>query len=225
MSMFADSSEVMRALATQTPFFIRKLNHANLRARGVHSLHEYMERYESLLAEFTFGEKVRISRMCEAAMRRCRNAGLFHLFDVNWRFAKCSDALENGYPHTVGGIVVLPEHVMRYGDDRMVRLIVHEVTHVHQRAYPAFVARHVRAMGFEPARRWESHRESLRANPDTDDTIYAMDRDEANPVLHRDAESLADVSLAPCTAYKGLDHIRNPEHPFEIIAELNALAV
>ena len=215
----------MRGLVSQTPFFIEKLDAANLRARGVGSCGEYLEKYERSLRAFTSCERSRVSRMCEVAKNRCRASGLVHLLDVNWRFAKCANTLENGYPHTVGGIVVLPEHVMRYGDDRMVRLMVHEITHVHQRAYPDFSARQVRELGFEPVRRWESHRESLRANPDTNNMIYAMDRDECNPVLHHDATSLAEVTLGPESGYAGLGHIKNPEHPFEIIAEINAFSV
>ena len=225
MTMFPHNRDVMRSLVAQTPFFIEKLNDANLRARGVWSLAEYLERYERLLMDFTPSEKNRIVHMCDIARSRCRTAGLMHLLDVNWRFAKCSNHLENGYPHTVGGVIILPEHAMRYGDDRLVRLIVHEVTHVHQRTYPDFASRQVFSLGFEPVRTWANHRESLRANPDTNNLIYAMDRVEVNPILHRDARSLTECHLGPCTGYPGLGHVRNPEHPFEIIAELNALSI
>jgi hypothetical protein len=225
MTMFPDKRDVMRSLVTQTPFFLEKLNDANLRARGVWTLAEYFDRYDGLLMEFTEQEKLRIAHVCEIARSRCRSAGFTHLFDVNWNFAKCSNRLENGYPHTIGGVIVIPEHALRYGEDRLARLIVHEVTHVHQRAYPNFASRQVRTLGFEPVRRWASHRESLRANPDTNNMIYALDRHEANPILHRDARSLAEVYLGPCKGYPGFSHVRNPEHPFEIIAELNAMSI
>ena len=221
--MFPPSADVMRALVTQTPFFIEKLDSANLRARGVFSRGEYLEKYEGSLREFTPLEKKRVARICELSKNRCRRAGLTHLLDVNWKFAKCDDQLENGYPHTIGGIVVLPQHTMRYGDVSLIKLFVHEITHVHQRAYPEFTSLQVKALGFSPVRKWSAHREYLRANPDTDNIIYARDRTECNPVLHHDAVSLSEVSS--CAPYPGLEHIRNPEHPYEILAEINAQLV
>lgn len=226
MGTFATPEDVMKAIVTKTPFFIEKLDEANLRARGVRSHGEYFERYEEFVLEFTRTEKSRIHRLALIAKYKCRRQGMSHLLDVNWWFAKCDDRLENGYPHTIGGIIVLPKRVMQYDDSRLIKLMVHEATHVHQRAYPEFAARQVRALGFVPVRTWENHRESLRANPDTNNMIYAnADGMECNPVLHQDARSLSEVSLKPYRTYPGFTHIQNPEHVFEIIAELNANAV
>lgn len=215
----------MKALVTKTPFFIEKLDEANLRARGVRSHGEYFERYEEFVVEFSSKEKVRIERLVVIAKHKCRRAGMSHLLDVNWRFAKCDDRLENGYPHTIGGIIMLPKKVLVYDDARLIKLLVHEVTHVHQRAYPEFASRQARALGFVPVRTWENHRESLRANPDTNNMVYSRDGAECNPVLHQDARSLSEVSLKPYRAYPGFARIHNPEHVFEIVAELNANAV
>lgn len=202
--------------------FICKLNDSNLKARGCQSIVEYFERYSQLLLYFSTNERRRIRRLCDAARRKCVERRMGFLLNVEWKFCKCDNMLEDGYPHTVGDTVVLPEHVLQYTDDGLTQLIVHEITHVFQRELPAYAAEEVRNLGFLPVRRWGEHRESLRANPDTDDLIYAFNDIECNPVLRQGATSLSEICLLPNFQYPGFGHIRNPEHPFEILAETNA---
>lgn len=223
--MFPFPNEVQNCLMSRTPFFICKLNDTNLKARGCLSVLEYFQNYSGMIRQFSTAEKRRIYRICESARRRCLDNKLRHLLRVNWKFCKCDNMLEDGYPHTVGDIVMLPEHVLGYADEGLLRLIVHEITHVFQRELPLYAAEEVHGLGFVPVRRWGEHRDSLRANPDTDDLIYALKDIECNPVLRQGATSLSEICLLPHFEYPGFEHIRNPEHPFEIIAEMNASKV
>lgn len=222
---FASSAEVMRDLVTRTPLFLAKLDAANLRARGVRSVPEYLEAYERALLEPTPEERARLAAAAAEARRRCAAAGLTHLLEVDWRVALCAASLENGYPHTVGGTVVLPRTALQRELDSLVRLLVHEITHVHQRRFPVKAAAQARALGFAPVARLRDLRETVRANPDTDGTVYERAGVQVHPILRPGATSLDQVDLCPRASYPGLERAHNPEHVFEIVAEAYAAAV
>lgn len=224
MNVFPDKNEVVTELVTKTPMFIEKLDYPNLRARGVRTMREYIIKYENSILPLSEKEKNWIADIISKTRDTCGKNGLGHLLRVPWRIAKSHDGLENSMPHTIGSVIVLPEHVFRYySANDMALLLVHEATHLHQRAYPDFNSNAITRLGFKPVRTAKDHREVLRANPDTNNMIYALGRLEVNPVLDIDAENLSEYTLSPFCKYPSFEKIRNPEHPFEIIAELNAI--
>lgn len=222
MSIFPDKNEVLTELVTRTPMFIEKLDGPNLKARGVRTHGEYIMRYENSLLKPSAQDRTKLNAVSARTRKECAVVGLHHLVEVPWRFAICEDTLEGGMPHTIGSVIVLPERVMKRRERELGELLVHEATHLHQRAFPDHASKTVSRLGFEPVRRLSSHREILRANPDTNNMIYALGRMEVNPVLHQGAETLFEYTLSPHQRYPGFASVRNHEHPFEIVAEINA---
>ena len=221
--MFPSKEDAIHDLVHLTPMFLAKLDRTNLEARGVRTVADYLKSYHGQLRVFSDEEKHRLASLTEAARKRCASSeNLRHLVQIEWKLAKSSDTLENGFPHTVGGVIVIPHQCMSWSDERLKQLLVHEATHLHQRAYPAMAEQHAAAMGFEAVRTWHANGEALRANPDTNMTIYSLKSWECNPVFANPSmPHLGDVVLKPMPGYPGWESIRNHEHVFEIAAEIN----
>jgi hypothetical protein len=114
-------------------------------------------------------------RLCELHAPRLLRAG-------PWRVAvlRACALAENGWPHTHGEVVCLPESHFERPRVERVETMVHERVHVFQRRFPEEAAELVvRAWGMRP-HPWDTVPPGLRAlkrsNPDLDGAVYA-DRD------------------------------------------------
>lgn len=222
--MDVSPEEAARDLELATPLFLAKLDAANLRARGCETLAQYLRQYRAAIGRATPDEHARVAAAAARVRRACRReAALAHLARVPWRFAKSlGDGAEGGMPHTVGAVVVLPERALREGFAGLDALIVHELCHIFQRREPALARQQATALGFLPRGAFARHGLSgrLRANPDTDLTVYSLHGQEVNAVLRPHARSLSDTEPRARYADQRFALCNNHEHPFEILAEL-----
>jgi hypothetical protein len=81
--------------------------------------------------DFTQMEKDRIIRLTEMAENAMSKHPEFP--KTEWVYIKVSNNYEFGFPHTVNGVIVLPERVI---NRLTVETIIHEKIHVLQRIYP-----------------------------------------------------------------------------------------
>lgn len=208
----------------------------NLRARSVETRDEYRRAYRRGLYDWNDVPppvRQRAVRLMDEARRRCREAGFDALGGMRWRMTLSMPPAENGWPHTVGDVMVIPLRALETrADGDLVRLFVHEAVHVAQRKDPeGALELVVGKWGFEPLSPDETARRvgglgEARVNPDTDGRVYALQGRVCHPVFHGTPSSLADVRLLPDSHHprflRGAD---NHEHPFEIMAELVAAEV
>jgi hypothetical protein len=169
----------------------------------------------------------RLAEMASAAVRRLRIVGMRPRSEVDGTGA------ENGYAHTAGDTIVLPAHVGDMDERKLAALIVHEAMHVFQRfradAADAYARR---AYGFEVSKAERvAEAGEERANPDTAGAP-AYELPGEGPVRQvfvakESRVTLADVELLPRERGDALRRrfpwARNPEHPYEIMAEEAAL--
>nr|WRJ69989.1 hypothetical protein TetV2_00544 [Oceanusvirus sp.] len=229
---FVDPDEAAQQMYSSG--FIDALGRKNLRARAAETREEYKELYKSGLADWyavPVELRQRLVGITGVAKRRLKEAGYHSLADMEWRYA-CSVGrkTENGWPHTTGDVIVMPLTALdRRGDEDLIRLVVHEAVHVAQRKDPVGTEGLVRGLGFARAtasaeRKIASLGES-RANPDTDGVLYERDETICHPVFHGNVSNLSDIRYLPDQVHDGLEWVDNPEHPYEIMAELVADAV
>lgn len=208
----------------------------NLKARGVTSAKEYVEKYSLGLVDWQRVSPDAMRRVHSAtvrAKRACMNAGYVALSRMRWRFCLCDASVENGYPHTIGDVIIIPllKVQRRLSDGDLEKLFVHEAVHVAQRrdpegAYDLVIGEWgFRELTIEEAERVYGLGEA-RVNPDTDQKIYRLGSDICHPVFVSDPESLADIELLPSPSHPIFSRsVRNHEHPFEIMAETVANSV
>lgn len=141
------------------------------------------------------------------------------------------DAVENGYPHTHGACIVLPERFFAQGHaaaDHAVETLIHEAIHVYQRLHPIetnvlLVHRwNLDLCGLLSSRRRE---DALRSNPDTNDLCYASKEGCVMAAAYTapDAARLSDVRFLGCGAsVQRLPEYAQKDHPYELMASILA---
>lgn len=192
----------------------------DLRMRGVSSVDEYRRLIINCCVEPTVRDQFRIvwGVMC-ACVSLCRVRIQNDWFDsikcafIPWKIAIVDDThrYENGLSHTRGEVIFITrETLYDYG---ITNTMIHEKIHVYQKKYPASIQHYIRKFHFtsDMNRRENAYlnREYVRANPDTNDLIYA---DENNVLLKAvyepNAKTIGQVRYTSCNS-------QYCEHPHE----------
>lgn len=209
--------------------FIDTLGPKNLSARMASTAEEYKQIYKRGITDWS-GVRPALRRRLVGTVNRAKHRlnalGYRALADMTWRFA-CTTGRnsENGWPHTIGDVILMPvKSLENRPDAELLRLVVHEAVHVAQRQDPLGARRVVSSMGFEPAsantRRLVLSLGEARKNPDTDGTLYERNGVVCHPVFKGHVSTLSDVAYLPHKRHKGFEWAHNPEHPYEIMAEM-----
>lgn len=150
------------------------------------------------------------------------------LHRIPWKFAlvKQSCDIENNYPHTHADTIFLPSMYFSLTTDQRTKLLIHEKVHIYQRynpiPYNKIILKH---FGYAVHGYIPSHPDfdRVRANPDTNDIIYCLDKKYVLPLLHPNAKRLSNVRIQQY-AVKSYSkphpsHVDfTSEHPNEILA-------
>ena len=157
------SDDHMLNIVNISPFF-KKMTEYDLIARNTYSISSYKEQYYDSLEKFSKEEKA----VLETLTTEIDTIPTANLKKIPWKFAKVSQHIENGYPHTrANDIICIPSN-MRFPS--LEETLSHEVVHIHQRNNPAIWERFLnREKWFLESpetipSRW---REKCRINPDT----------------------------------------------------------
>jgi hypothetical protein len=119
----------------QHQHFFSNLNILDLKARKAQSQDEYKYRYINGIKPLSRKEQVKISSLVNSIQPLLAPYG--KVATIPWKIAKIDDTLENGYPHTLGDIIFLPEQFFnKYNDSDMLKTLLHEQIHVYQRKFP-----------------------------------------------------------------------------------------
>lgn len=96
--------------------------------------------------------------------------------EIEWIFGMFQGrAYEFGYPHTIGEVILLPTHALDRGDQRLVRLLLHEKTHLYQKRFPEEIQLYLHHLRFRPVQTRTIDTTDIRPNPDTDNWIYEQE--------------------------------------------------
>ena len=120
--------------------YIRSMNTKDLRERKCKSHDEYKMLYVSGIIEFEPNQKLRLEEYARQATHFLKNVRSpyidnYHIINTPWKFARFRKTLENGYPHTRGDVIFLPDDNLDRPDIKIIRTLVHEKIHIYQRLH------------------------------------------------------------------------------------------
>ncbi|AUF82568.1 hypothetical protein TetV_486 [Tetraselmis virus 1] len=225
---FVDQDEAAQIMYSSG--FIDGLGELNLKARGALSKQEYKRNYKTGLADWLavpVEDRQRLIGAVTVAKARAGEKGYTSLSKMQWRFG-CSTGkkTENGWPHTIGDVIIIPMSALeRRTDKELVKLLVHEAVHVAQRKDPEGAEKFItEQLGFSLAtdatKKYVRTLGEIRQNPDVNNKLYEKDGVICLPVFYGNVTSLADVKYKPFEQFNDMKWVNNPEHPYEIMAEL-----
>jgi len=155
----------------------------DLRARGVGSLNEYLQRIESVCLQGACDpDKESIIRRACASVDWTEKTRLSYWIDMGrlralpWTIAVTKgkgSAYEYGLPHTRGDVIIIPESDVADTDD-FVDTLMHEQLHVYQKMYPEDFQKYLDSEGFV-RHCWRKEIDNVAANPDADEWVYSKD--------------------------------------------------
>lgn len=217
--MFPEIDIVKKDLQTKTSFFER-LTQYDLIARHAQSNEHYKRFYVNSIIAFTKEEKEILTDLIQKVNLFTRKYPLLH--KIPWNLVKLSKGVENDYPHTLDGYIMLPydfvsKHLLEKGQlttdskKSLVKTLLHEKIHVFQRKYPYETRLLIEDLWeFKPVK--ENNDSLRRTNPDTNDTIYERhDSTCFQKYNHQLPTALSDSTI-------NTECVELYEHPYEQMA-------
>lgn len=172
--MYPSLDETTRMLRTpSTKIYFDRLSRYDLEARKSSTAATYMNRYISSIRPFFQSEKYMLNSMTEHADIITKSFKRFH--NIEWKLVKLCCDTENGFPHTLGDTIFLPDDfLIKNTYKQCLETIIHEKVHLYQRMYPLYTNTlitqywHYNIVGIM------DNLESARANPDLNNILYSL---------------------------------------------------
>jgi hypothetical protein len=114
----------------------------NVVTSGEHYKNIYIASYE----DFTDVEKNILNKVVEEANKHLSKYQ--NLQQLEWKFTKVNEKIENGLPHTMSDMIVLNTKVLKQTEKELVKTIIHEKIHVYQRLNTASCNKWINQTGF-----------------------------------------------------------------------------
>lgn len=188
--------------------FFTSLNSPDLIARStknkpITSEEHYKNVYIASYEEFTEIEKNILSKVVEEANKLI--IPYKNLQQLEWKFAKVNNKIEDGLPHTISDMIVVNADLLKRTEKELIKTIIHEKVHIYQRLNNA------------SARKWVSNTDFVslsssdfmslnkdvldkrRSNPDLDKNTYYHKK--SNLVLRQLYNSTSPQSVMDSKAY------------------------
>lgn len=223
------SDDHMLNIVNISPFF-KKMTEYDLIARNTYSISSYKEQYYDSLEKFSKEEKA----VLETLTTEIDTIPTANLKKIPWKFAKVSQHIENGYPHTLEDTIILTSSFFNRSKDYIKTTLIHEKIHVYQRVYNDHIKRLISDLGFKQLANDEylnilpkNIQELKRNNPDVTGTYVYNYLIPIQLYTSKTPSNLADSSLYlyDIRNRKLLkdnqylpSYISQSEHPFEVTA-------
>lgn len=222
------SKEYINQIIDESNYFNR-MNNIDLLVRDVNSTSSYKKLYKEGITNFTKDEKNILNTLCNSIDESIKNTK--KLVNFKWKFAKLSSTIENGWPHTLGDVIILSSDFFNSSNQKIT--LLHEKIHIYQRIYPIETNKLFIEWNFKPAIKLESIQLS-RNNPDINDFVYKKSVGDTDNIIVQLYNSKNPTSIADSKPYI-YDDNENPtpitqeelniskiasqyEHPNEIMA-------
>lgn len=224
-----DNGDITFLTKTDTANFIMadpdtytfNLSPLDLHARHAGSYEEYEQASARSARSFTSSEihiLVRAAKKADAIISKMTLSGCpafaEKLVKVPWVFASTEGTTyEDGLPHTRANIIFLSSVLLArlsMNEHELVKTLIHEKIHLHQRLYPNEVLALLKHRGYI---QWKERHgvPRIRANPDLDPWIYIDPETKKEMAAYYTSDtpsSISDITLTTPTY----------EHPYELIA-------
>lgn len=232
-NIFVDKNYV-KLVVNQSTYF-DSLTQLDLQARRVNSRDVYKKRYLNGITRFSNAHKNTLNKLVRQADTYIAGSGCQKLRNIRWKFAYLNDSdVENGFPHTLGDIVVLTSSFFKSQPNKQLETIIHEKIHVYQRMYPLETNEYIiNVLNFEIKNIAGAVRDKIRSNPDLNNITYGRGNYAFAQVFKDSPMSLydsypakIDIKTLQIEEVTGTDvlpeniqtHVSQIEHPYEIMA-------
>jgi len=211
------------AMLYRNPYFDR-MTPMDLEARGASSIPEYRNKYINAIVDFDDKEKKELYKLVMVAKNML--ALYAHISSIPWRFAKLSQNIENGYPHTLADIIFVEEGFLKrnMNDRSIVKTLIHEQIHVYQRLFSKQTMQLVNNVwGYQRAGPRNKLKDA-RNNPDLDEYVYLSSTNPrsffyiAYASNHPKGINEANIKQTDVYSNKPMAPSETYEHPFERMA-------
>ena len=197
--------------------YVSTMTAADLVAREVSSPQEYITRIAQATENFSLEEKTKLVEACSKADAWISKQEVSKSFDgpaaalIPWKFAKTTAAYEEGFPHTRMEYIFLTGALVATDITSFIRTLIHEKVHLYQRLYKEDVLAYIRSKNIMLFTEKQNY-ELVRANPDTDGYVYAINRTPMVAVYKsKTPMGINDIVITPVNKAEY-------EHPFELQA-------
>lgn len=206
-------------------YYFQRMNKLDLLARNAINEESYKKIYVDSLLEYTPDEKEILDKLVQTADTY---TGFTHKFkNIPWKFAKTSLQIENGFPHTIGDIIILSNKFFDFENKTKITILIHEKLHIYQRLYPLETQKLIcDTWDYKIIDKIENYDKS-RNNPDINSFIYS--RNDITVIQLYNNENPSDITDAATFSindnkiitHNDLDlpsFATQIEHPYEVMA-------
>lgn len=181
---------------------------------------QIIKHYTERIVHFTKAEH-KLIRKLDMDLKEILNTKWKKAATIKWSYMKTID-LENNFPHTHGNVILIPQPLMGFEYNRLLKVIVHEFVHVFQRMEPILTSRYIEWLGFKPHSKREAYDYNMRLNPDTNNIIYCNEEGCVELMVYSNASptSLLDthnIRIDGGDVFK-IKSDSKTEHPYEYMA-------
>lgn len=215
--IFYNKDETYRILKDNKEFY-KNFTSKDMSVRGIKNIDEYIKNIRDDVCDFSVYDKIRLIRCSEIADKKIYNkASIYSYFNgekainIKWKYGCVNKYYENGFPHTVGGKVIILSRKLLDSetDDELVKTLIHEKIHLYQSKYKDDVDKYLNEKKIVYHKERQEN-DNIRVNPDTDNNIYKNNVFYYMAKFNNNSSSIGDVS------YYNNDKIY--EHPYEQMA-------
>lgn len=154
------------------------LTRADLVARSHKTTASYKNAYINAYTPFSPSDRAKLQRLVLTANAILDKAGYSSFRAMAWNFVKVKPHIENGFPHTLGNVIVISDALLhQQPDEQIIETLLHEKVHVFQRLNPLAISQLIRQLGMRHLTSEEMQglvqvRALMRSNPDLNNYIY-----------------------------------------------------
>jgi len=227
------SNRYMKNIVNKSIYF-DKMSRLDLIARKSGSSEDYKRKYYNSLIAFNNADKSKLEKCIkniDLKIKKYKN-----LYAIDWKFAKVSDDIELGYPHTLEDTIVLSPKFLETPEDQMMITLLHEKIHIYQRRYPLETEELIlNILNYKIKSVNSDILELARNNPDINNLNYGKDDyvilqiyNNFSPknisdsrlvkVINKEIQDYThDASMHDASMHDASMHVQY-EHPYEIMA-------
>lgn len=225
------TNEYFQQIVMSSPYF-KKMTELDLKARNTKSVQEYVFLYANSFQDFTKEQRAELQSMVAEINKKIMHHK--NISSLPWNIAKVDVAVENGFPHTLGDMIILSDNFFMGQRHSMMKTLLHEKVHVFQRKYQYETSVLLNALGYTKCLVPPRLERTKRNNPDLDENIYCMGKkatlqmyDTPTPqsLIHSssvlydmESDQITNNELFPL-------YVRQTEHPFEVMAVMIPILV
>ena len=188
--------------------YIDSFNKIDMKVRNCKSIEDCKTLYKKNVILFTEQEKSKLSKFVNESNEKIK---LFkNLYNIPWKFARVTNKIDNGLPHTHGDTIYLSD---KFFNNPSINTLIHEKIHIYQKKYPEKTDKLYKLYNYEKLERFNNGKR--RANPDLNHFDYKHNDKVVYSEYNNNASDLSDIKLINSNGDSNVN-----EHPDEYFAYL-----